>query len=104
RSFAYHLQNQPLERGEMVAFAEALERERAQLELALRGEELGPSVDVRAFALLEVEPQRVELAPRDRAREARTVGRILEREEDVRPAGVAPELRDLPLDPHGREP
>ena len=94
---------QPLERREVVALAEALERERAQLELALRREQLRPPVHVRALALLEVEPQRVELAARDRARQARAVGRILEREEDVRPAGVAAELRDLALDPDGRE-
>ena len=87
----------------MVAFAEALERERAQLELALRGEELGPPVHVRALSFLEVEPQRIELAARDRARQARAVRRILEREEDVRPAGVAPKFRDLALDPHGRQ-
>ena len=57
---------QPLERRQVRAEAEALDRERAQPEVAARGEELRPPEDVDALAVGEVEPQRVELAARHR--------------------------------------
>ena len=97
------LRLQPLERGEVRADAEALDRERAQLELAALLVELRPAEDVHALAVGEVEPQRVELAARHRHADARAVGRILEREEDARPALVPPELGHLALDPDGRQ-
>ena len=56
QAFRGELLLQPLESGEVVASAEALDRQRAQLELALGLEELGPSVDVHALAVQEVEP------------------------------------------------
>ena len=86
---AASLRLQPLERGEVVAEAEALERERAQPELAARLVQLGPSVGMHAVAVGEIEPQRVELAARHRDAEARAVLRVLEREEDARPAGLS---------------
>ena len=84
---------QPLERREVVAEPEPLERQRAQAKLAARLVQLGSSVGVDAVAVDELELQRVELAARHRDAEARAVLRILEREEDARPArpgGAAP--------------
>ena len=52
------LRLQPLERDEVRADAEALDRERAQAEVAALLEELGPAEDVHALAVGEVEPQR----------------------------------------------
>src|SRR5262245_32984618 len=52
-----------------------------------------------AVAVRELEPQPVELPARHRDAEARAVLRVLEREEDARPALRAPQLRDLALDP-----
>ncbi len=62
---------QALERGEVRAEAEALDRERAQPEVALRLEELRPAVDVHALAVGEVEPQGVEARARHRRRRDR---------------------------------
>jgi hypothetical protein len=87
----------------VVAEAEPLERERAEAEVAARFEELGPPVDVHALAVHEVEPQGVELAARHGDRKARAVARVLQREEDARPALLAPELGDLAFDPNSRE-
>ncbi len=56
-----------------------------------------------AVAVGQVEPQRVELPARHRDRDAGTVGRILEREEDALPRALAAELGHLALDPDGRE-
>ena len=77
---------QPLERREVVAEPEALDRERAEAEVAARLEELRPPVDVDALAVDEVEPQRVELAARHRDAEAGAVAGILQREEDALPS------------------
>ena len=52
------LRLQPLERGEVRADAEALDRERAHAVVAALLEELGPAEDVDALAVGEVEPQR----------------------------------------------
>src|SRR5439155_5808009 len=59
--------------------------------------------NVDALTLLQVELQRVELPARHLYREARAVLRILEREEDRRPALLAAELRHLTLDPQRRQ-
>ena len=80
---------QALERGEVGADAEALDRERAELELAALLVELRPAEDVHALAVREVEPQRVEPPARHRHADARAVGRILEREEDASPSARA---------------
>ena len=58
------LRLQPLERREVRADAEALDRERAQAEVAALLVELGPAEDVDALAVGELEPQPVELAAR----------------------------------------
>src|SRR5205085_4405809 len=52
----------------------------------------------------EVEPERLEAAARHRHRQARAVGWVLEREEHALPAGMAPELGHLALDPERRQP
>jgi hypothetical protein len=98
-SFGGELLLQPLERRQVVAEPEALDRERAHAVVALRLEQLGAPEHVRALAVGEVEPQRVEAGARDRHADARAIGRVLEREEDGLPARVAPELRDLSFDP-----
>ena len=95
---------QPLERREVLAEAEALDRERPQAQVAALLEELRAAVDVDALAVGEVEPQPVELPARHRRRQARARLRVLEREEDGLPAGLAAELGDLALDPHRRQP
>ena len=87
----------------MGADAEALDRERAELELAALLVQLGPAEHVHALAVSEVEPQRVEPSARHRDADAGAVGRILEREEDGCPALVPAELGDLALDPDGGE-
>ena len=103
-SFACELRLQPFERGQMRTDSEALNGERAQPEVALLFEELGAAVDVHALAVDKIETQRVELSARHLYRDARAVGRILEREEDTRPAHVALQLGHLALDPDGGEP
>ena len=83
----------------MGAEPEPLDREDAKPELPLRGVELRPAVGVDALTVAQVELQRVEGAPRQRRGHAVALGGILEREEDARPAVVAPELRHLAFDP-----
>ena len=95
---------QPLERREVGAEPEALDRERAQVEVAALLVELRPAVDVHALAVGEVEPQRVELAARHLDRQAGAALRVLEREEDGRPALLPAQLGHLALDPDGRQP
>ena len=95
---------QPLERGEMRAEAEALDRQRPQAQVAALLEQLRASEDVNALAVGELELQRVETAARHRDADRGAAVRVLEREEHARPALVAPELGDLALDPHRREP
>ena len=73
--FGGELRLQPLERGEMRADAEALDRERPQPELAALLVELRPAEDVHALAVGEVEPQRVELAARHLHADAGAVAR-----------------------------
>ena len=90
---------QPLERGEVGADAETLDRQRAELELAALLVQLRPAEHVHALAVREVEPQRVEPSARHRDPHAGTVGRILEREEDRCPPFVPAELGHLALDP-----
>src|SRR5207244_11975695 len=77
------------------------QRQRGQAELAAGFVQRGPSVDVDAVAVGEVEPQRVEAPARHRDAEAGVVGGILEREEDAGPALLPAQLRDLALDPDG---
>src|SRR5439155_24673711 len=55
---------QALQGREVRPEAEALDRQRAQPELAALLEEAGPPVDVHALAVREVQPQGVELAAR----------------------------------------
>src|SRR5207247_11076883 len=101
--FRSELPLQPLERREVVAEAEALDRERTQAEVGALLEELRAAEDVDALAVGEVEPEGVELAPRHRDREAGALGRILEGEEDGLPVRVTAQLGDLALDPDGRQ-
>ena len=95
---------QPLERGEVRAEPVALDRERAQVEVAALLVQLRPTVDVHALAVAEAEPQPVELPARHLHREARAVLGILEREEHGRPALLSAQLGHLALDPDGRQP
>jgi hypothetical protein len=95
---------EPLERGEVRAEAEALDRERAQPELAACLEEGRAPVDVDAFAVDEVQAQGVELAARHLDGEACAALGILQREEDGGPRGLTPELGHLALDPDRRQP
>ena len=88
----------------MLAEPEALDRERAQSEVAAGLEELRAAEDVDALAVREVEPKRVELAARHGHAQARAVRRVLERQEDALPAVLAAQLRHLALDPDGRQP
>ena len=95
---------QPLEPGEVVADPEPLDREGAQPEVAALLEQLGAAEHVHALAVPQVEPERVEARPRDRHGQARAVVRVLQGEEDALPRLLAPQLRDLALDPDGRQP
>ena len=98
---------QPLECRQVVAEAEALDREGSQPEVAAGLEQLGTPVDVDALAVREVEAQRVELPAGHRDCEAGALLGILEREEDALPAILAAELSDLAFDPdrgQAREP
>src|SRR5207302_6972226 len=61
-AFGGELSLQPLQSGEVLAEAEALDRERPEAEVAARLEELGPSEDVDACTVGEVEPERVALS------------------------------------------
>src|SRR5207237_2233939 len=72
---------QPLERREVVAETERLEREGAQAEITASLVEIGTSEHVHAVPVRQVESQRVEARALDGHAEARAVGRILEREE-----------------------
>ena len=87
----------------MIAEPDPLDRRRPQTELALQLVDLGAPGDVDGLALREVELETVVRAPRDRDVQRRAGLRILERQEDVRPGVVAPELRDLALDPDRRQ-
>ena len=102
--FGRELRLQPLERSEMRADAEALDRERPQTEISALLEQLGAPVHVHALAVCEVEPQPVELAARHRHTDRRAVRRVLQREEDARPASVAAKLRDFAFHPDGGQP
>src|SRR5205823_10679716 len=104
QSFGGKLRLQALERGEVRADAEALDRERAQAEVAALVVELRTPEDVHALAIREIEAQAVELPARHRHADARSLLRVLEREEHARPALVPAQLRDLALDPHARQP
>ena len=92
---------QPVERCEVCPEPEPLDRECTQAEVAARLEELGSAEDVYSFALGEIEPQAVELAPGHADAEAASLARVLEREEDALPAILTPQLRQLALDPDG---
>ena len=98
------LRLQPLERREVRAEPVALDRQRAQVEVAALLVQLGPAEDVHALAVGQVEPEPVELPARHLHREARAVLGILEREEDRRPPVLPPQLGDLALDPERRQP
>ena len=84
--FAGELRLQPFDRREVLADAEALDRQRAQSKVAARLVELRPAENVDALAVTEIEAQRVEAAARDRDREGRRRSRVLEREEDATPS------------------
>ncbi len=73
--FGGELPLQALEGGEMVAEAEALDREGPQPKVAAGLEQLGTPEDVDALAVRELEPQRVELAAGHRHGEAGAVRR-----------------------------
>ena len=62
---------QALERRQVGSEPEALDRERAQAEVAPRLEQLRTSVHVDALAVRQIEPERVELAARHRRRRGR---------------------------------
>ena len=82
----------------------ALDRQRAQVEVAALLVQLGPPVDVHALAVGELEPQRVELAAPHLDGEAGAVLGVLEREEHRRPALLPAQLGHLALDPDRRQP
>src|SRR5262249_50716265 len=63
-----------------------------------------PTEDMHPLAVAEIEPQPVELPARHLHRETRAVLRVLQREEDRRPALLPPQLGDLALDPQRRQP
>ena len=94
---------EPLERCEMRAETETLDRQHLQPQLAALLVELGAAEDVHALALAQVELERVELAARHLRRQRRAVLRVLEREEHGRPALLPAELRHLALDPQRRQ-
>ena len=94
---------QPLDRGQVLAEPEPLQRERAEVGTRPWREELGPAEHVDPLALGQVELERVEGAARDRRLEAGAVVGVFEREEDARPVGVAAQLRHLALDPERRQ-
>ena len=87
----------------MVAEPEALDRQRAQAEVAALLEELRAAVDVHALAVGEVEPQCIEAAARHGHAEAGAVAGILQREEDALPAFVPAQLGHFALDPDRRQ-
>ena len=97
------LRLQPLERGEVSAEAEALDRQRLEPQLAALLVELGPAEDVHALALGEPELERVELAAWHLDRQRRSVLRVLEREEHRRPPLLAAQLGHLAFDPERRQ-
>ena len=88
----------------MSAEAEALDREHLEAQLALLRPYLGTAVDVDSLAVRQVEAERVEAPPRQGGFDARAAVLVLEREEHGLPALLAPQLGDLALDPHGRQP
>ena len=97
------LRLQALQRREVLADPEALDRECPQPQLALLLPELGPPVHVHALAVREVEAQPVELPARHRRREAGAALGVLQREEDGLPAGLAAQVGQLALDPERRQ-
>ena len=102
-AFVGELPLQALESGEMVAEAEALDRQGLEAKVSASREQLGTPEDVDALSVRELEPERVELSAGHRHAEARAVGGIFQREEDALPALLATEIRDLALDPDGRQ-
>ena len=88
----------------MSAEAEALDREHLEAQLALLRPYLGTAVDVDSLAVRQVEAERVEAPPRQGGFDARAAVLVLEREEHGLPALLTPQLGDLALDPHGRQP
>ena len=104
QAFACELLLQPLERREVRAEAEALDRQRFEPQLAALLVELGAAEDVDALAFGEVELECVELAALHLHRQRRAVLRVLEREEHRRPALLAPQLGHLAFDPERRQP
>ena len=89
----------------MRADAEALDRQRAQTEVAALLEQLGPAVDVHALAVGELEPQRVELPARHLSRrEHEPSAGSLSVKKTLAQRVVPPQLRHLALDPDGRQP
>ena len=92
-----------LDRGEVVAEADPLDRDGAEAQLAARFVDLGLALDEHALAVAEPERESVEAAPWHRRAQAGATRRVLECEEDERPRVVAAQLRDLTLDPqHGQ--
>ncbi len=102
--FGRELALELLEREEVSAEPEALDRRRPQTELCLLLVDLGAPRDVDGLALRELEREPVEGPPGDRHVERRARLRILQRQEDVRPRVVAPELGDLSLHPQRGQP
>src|SRR5262249_21748356 len=94
---------EPLERRQMLAEPEALERRCSKRELATAFEELGVTLDVQLLSVDEIEPERIEPLARDRRGKRGAGQRVLEGEEDGTPGVIAPELAELALDPDLRE-
>jgi hypothetical protein len=90
---------QAFQRGHVLAEPEALDRRRAKAELAPRFVDRRPAEDVHALAVVQVEGEPVVPATVERGGQAGAGARILEREEDARPARVAAQLRQLAFDP-----
>ncbi len=93
-----------LEREQVRAEPDPLDRRRPESELRLLLVDLRATGDVDGLAFGEVELEAVVRAPRDRDVERRAGLRILQRQEDVGPGVVAAELGDLPLHPQGGQP
>src|SRR5439155_3211132 len=103
QTFRSELLLQALERGEVRAEAEALDRQGLEVEVAPLLVQLRASVDVHALTVDEIQPQSVELPPWHLRGEARAAVRILEGEEDGRPALLSPQFGDLAFDPQRRQ-
>ena len=92
-----------LERDEVLAEPEPLDRRQPERELSPRLPDLRATLRVHGLALLEPELEAVEGAPLHGRLERRSGGGITEREEDRRPGLVPTQLGHLALHPDRRD-